>query len=87
MVKAIRNIEISLGSEIKAPSISESKNIRAARKSIVAKTHIRSGDILHENNLTTKRSGGGISAMHWDDVIGTISNYEYDPDDEIKSNQ
>ena len=87
MVKAIRNIEISLGSEIKAPSISESKNIRAARKSIVAKTHIKSGDILHENNLTTKRSGGGISAMHWDDVIGTISNYEYDPDDEIKSNQ
>lgn len=87
MVKAIRNIEISLGSEIKAPSISESKNIRAARKSIVAKIPIKSGDIFSEKNLTTKRSGGGISAMHWDDVIGTISNYEYDSDEEIQPNQ
>jgi len=87
MVKAIRNIEISLGSGIKAPSISESKNIRAARKSIVAKIHINAGDIFNENNLTTKRSGGGISAMHWDDVIGAISNYEYDSDDEIQPNQ
>ena len=38
MVKLIRNTEIALGKSIKEPTASEIKNIKIARKSIVAKT-------------------------------------------------
>ena len=44
MVRAVRNIEKALGSEIKKPSISEQKNIKIARKSIVAKKYISIGE-------------------------------------------
>ena len=83
MVKAIRNIEKALGSEIKKPSNSETKNIKIVRKSIVAKTKILKGEILSEKNLTVKRPGEGISPMKWDNIIGTKSTKDYDEDDFI----
>ena len=46
MVSAIRNIEMVLGRGRKEPSESEFKNIRIARKSIVAKVKIKKGEIL-----------------------------------------
>jgi len=54
MVKAIRNIEVALGSKIKKPTPSEKPNMIAARKSIVALKPIKKGEILGRNNLTTK---------------------------------
>ena len=83
MVKSIRNIELALGSNIKKPSNSELPNIQIARKSIVAKTKIKKGDILKENNITIKRPGGGISPMNWDNVIGTIATKNYEEDEMI----
>jgi N,N'-diacetyllegionaminate synthase len=59
-----------LGTGIKAPSASEKKNIEIARKSIVAKRAIKSGEVFTEENLTTKRPGTGISPMRWHEVIG-----------------
>ncbi len=70
MVKAIRNIEKALGNGIKKPSQSEAKNISIVRKCIVAKRNIKKGEVFTEENLTTKRSGGGISAMRWREVLG-----------------
>jgi len=81
MVRAIRNIEIAFGNGIKKPSKSEIHNIQLVRKSIVAKTKIKIGDILNENNLTTKRPGTGISPMKWEELIGTIAIKEYKKDD------
>ncbi|MEA2050124.1 MAG: N-acetylneuraminate synthase, partial [Campylobacterota bacterium] len=66
MVKAIRNIELALGSSVKKPSKSETPNIKIARKSIVAHCDIKKGDILSEENLAIKRPGDGISPMRWD---------------------
>ena len=83
MVKAIRNIERALGSNIKKPSKSELPNIQIARKSIVAKTKIKKGDILRENNITVKRPGGGISPMKWDNVVGTKATKDYNEDELI----
>lgn len=83
MIKAIRNIEKALGNGIKKPSRSESKNINIARKSIVAKTNIKQGEILDENNLAIKRPGNGISPMKWDEIIGTIASKDYKEDDLI----
>ena len=83
MVRTIRNIELALGSSIKKPSKSELANIQIARKSIVAKTKIKKGDILIENNITVKRPSGGISPMKWDEVIGTKATKNYKKDELI----
>ena len=83
MVKSIRNIELALGSNIKKPSNSELPNIQIARKSIVAKTKIKKGDVLNEKNITIKRPGGGISPMNWDNVIGTAATKNYEEDEMI----
>ena len=83
MVKAIRNIELALGSDIKEPSKSEIPNIEIVRKSIVAKTKIKKGDILNENNLAVKRPGNGISPLKWDEVVGTKATKNYKEDELI----
>ena len=83
IVKAIRNIELALGSNIKKPSKSELPNIQIVRKSIVAKTKIKKGDILTEINITVKRPSGGISPMKWDDVLGTKATKDYKEDELI----
>lgn len=70
MVKAIRNIEKALGYENKMVSESEQKNIAIARKSIVAASAIKKGEIFTEKNLTVKRPGTGISPMLWETIIG-----------------
>lgn len=78
MVLAIRNTEEALsGNGEKVPSSSELKNIPIGRKSIVAKTFIKKGDILTEDNITTKRPGDGISPMEWNNIIGTIATQDF----------
>lgn len=70
LVSRIREIEIALGSGIKVPTESESRNIEVVRKSIVAKCDISMGQVFTDDNITTKRAGKGLSPMLWDDVIG-----------------
>ena len=57
MVGSIRNIELALGDGVKEPAESELVNINIARKSIVAARSIAKGELLTEDNLTTKRPG------------------------------
>lgn len=83
MVKAIRNIEKSLGDGYKKCTISEKKNCEVARKSIVAKTDIFVGEIFTEENITVKRPGTGISPMKWYEVIGTKAQRNYLADEVI----
>ena len=83
MVRAIRNIEIALGDGVKKPSQSEIPNIDIVRKSIVAKTTIKKGDVLNENNLTIKRPGRGLSPMCWDKIINTKAKKDYQEDELI----
>ncbi len=84
MVNAIRNIEIALGNGKKVPSSSEKKNIKIARKSIVAKSIIKVGEKFTKDNITVKRPATGLSPMKWNEIIGKISTYNYDVDDSIK---
>ena len=83
MVKAIRNIELALGSSVKKPSKSEIPNMQIARKSIVAKTEIKKGDKLSEENITIKRPGSGINPMRWDEIVGTVATKDYKEDELI----
>tara|TARA_R110002111_G_scaffold260570_2_gene332011 strand:+ start:1416 stop:2417 length:1002 start_codon:yes stop_codon:yes gene_type:complete len=83
MVIAIRNIESALGDFEKEPTPSELKNKSVARKSIVANTSIKKGDVLTKDNITTKRPGNGISAMEWPNIIDTTAKKDYLEDDLI----
>lgn len=83
MVCCIRNIEKALGTGDKTPSPSEKKNIAVARKSIVAKSKIKAGDTLTEDNVTVKRPGTGISPMKWFEVLGTKAVKDFDEDEMI----
>ena len=83
MVGAIRNIETALGSGIKKPSFSELKNKTIVRKSIVAARNIQKGEVLTKENLTVKRPGTGISPMRWDEIIGQVTQKDYEKDELI----
>lgn len=83
MICAIRNVEVALGSGEKAPSASEIPNMVVARKSIVAGTRIKKGELLTAENLTTKRPGNGISPMKWHDVLGTMAVRDFEEDELI----
>ena len=83
MVDAIRNIESALGSYEKKCSKSEEPNKIASRKSIVASQKIKKGEYLSLTNITTKRPGNGRNPMSWDDVIGSVADKDYQPDEII----
>lgn len=83
MVRQIRAVESALGDGTKEPAPAEVPNIPIARKSIVAATGIRRGDVFTEENLTAKRPGTGISPMLWESVVGTRAARDFEPDEII----
>ncbi|WP_026523442.1 N-acetylneuraminate synthase [Butyrivibrio sp. MB2005] len=84
MVRAVRNIEMALGTGIKEPTEAELKNRLVARKSIIAARDIKKGELLTEENLTTKRPGNGISPMKWNEVTGTSAIRDFAEDELIE---
>lgn len=83
LVDAIRNVEKAIGDGNKKPTESELQNRNVARKSIVALKAIKKGELLSEDNLTTKRPGNGISPMRWNEIIGTSAKRDYEEDELI----
>ena len=84
MVKAIRNVEKARGDGIKRCTPSEKKNREVVRKSVVAKTSIRKGDLFTEENLTAKRPGNGVSPMRWREIVGRTADRDYSFDELIE---
>lgn len=80
LVSGIRKVETIIGDGNKTPQIAELQNLNVVRKSIVAKCKIIKGEILSEQNLTTKRPGNGLSPMLWNKVIGTKAVQDFDED-------
>lgn len=84
MVMSIRNVENALGTGEKKPAYTELENIKIARKSIVAATDIKKGEVFSEKNVTTKRPGHGVSPMLWKEVIGTKAIRDFAEDELIE---
>lgn len=84
LVESIRNVEIALGSFEKKPSSGEILNKTMARKSIVAKRKIKQGELLSNENITTKRPGNGINPMQWDFVVNTRAVKDFMADENIE---
>ncbi len=80
MVDQIRHVEMAIGNGEKKVSASEFKNQDIARKSIIAKTTIKKGDVFTEENVTTKRPGSGINPMRWFELLGKTAKHDYEED-------
>ena len=80
MVDMIRHVEVAVGDGVKKVSPSELKNQDIARKSIIAKTAIKAGDVFTEENVTTKRPGNGINPMRWFELLGKKAKHDYEED-------
>ena len=83
LVLSIRNIEQALGDGVKKVTKSESKNISLVRKSIFAYRSIKKGEVFTLDNICTKRPCSGISAIHWDKVLGLKAKKDFLPDEKI----
>ena len=75
--------KLAMGGAAKVPTASELRNRDVVRRSVVAARHIRQGQRLKEEDLTTKRPGTGIEPIMYWDVIGRRALRDYDPDDLI----
>lgn len=84
MVRAIRQVEESLGSARKLPTPSEAKNVTVARKSIVAAREISRGELFCEENLSFKRPGTGLSPLHYWELIGRKAGRDFVKDEVIE---
>jgi N-acetylneuraminate synthase len=83
LVEEIRKVDLALGENLKALQPAENDNLSIARKSLVAKSHIKAGDSYRDDNITTKRPGTGISPMVYWDYLARRANRDYAPDDAI----
>jgi N-acetylneuraminate synthase len=70
MVAGIRQVELALGEESKMPGAAELRNVRPARKSLVAACDIARGERYSAQNLVAKRPAGGISPLRFWELVG-----------------
>jgi N-acetylneuraminate synthase len=70
MVSQIRIVSEAMGSGRKVPEKVELQNRTIARKSLVAATDIKAGELFTEYNLTAKRPGTGISPIELWSILG-----------------
>ena len=83
LVKKIRQSEKILGSKNKNISKSEKKNIKVARKSIVARNDIQKNEKFTLSNLTEKRTGKGVGTFKIIKIIGKKAKRLYKKDEII----
>ncbi|MGO0141062.1 N-acetylneuraminate synthase [Latilactobacillus sakei] len=83
MVDGIRIAEVAMGTFTKEPVDVEKANKIVARKSIIANKKIKKGDVFTVDNITLKRPGSGISPMSWYDLLGKVSESDFEEDELI----
>ncbi len=83
MVRQIRNLDAALGDGIKRMMVAESVNRAIARKSPVAVAPISAGELFSEENMTLKRTRGGVPATRYYDLLGQPSSRNFDVDEAI----
>lgn len=70
MVISVRNVEKALGDGEKQPTLSEIKIKQHIRKSLVLTKDMSAGSVISRQDLTSKRSGVGISPNEIEKLIG-----------------
>lgn len=70
LVKAIRDVELALGSGEKRPAASEQGNRQVVRRSLHLRVDAEAGTAVQREMLVALRPGGGIGPEAWDRVVG-----------------
>jgi len=78
--KNLERVFVLLGGSRVESLLSQAAAIRNARRSLVTKRKIKSGEIITKDMLTFKRPATGISPKYIDDIIGMRVNDELDED-------
>ncbi len=84
MVRSIREVEMALGTGVKAPSPSEKKNMDIARRSLVALKPVRRGEKFTTQNLGIKRPGSGKSPFDYWEYLGREASRDFEQDELIQ---
>jgi sialic acid synthase SpsE len=80
LVRAIRQVNLILGSPVKKPTRSENKLTKIARKSLVSLVAINKGDKLTMKNIGIKRPGTGLAPRLLNKVLGKKVNRNIEKD-------
>ncbi len=83
MVKKVRKISTILKIKKGKLTKSEKENANLVKKFLVAKNYINKGEKFSEENLTAKRTGGGIESMMISSVLNKRSKKNYLKDEII----
>jgi N,N'-diacetyllegionaminate synthase len=70
LVRQIRDVEVALGSDVKAPTASELPVRDLVRRSVTAVRQLAAGAAVGRNDITLLRPGSGIPPIDFDKVIG-----------------
>jgi N,N'-diacetyllegionaminate synthase len=84
MISFVRDVEKMLGSKDKIITKSEQKTKLLVRKSLVATSDIKKGEIFSGKNITTKRPGNGVSPFKINKFLGKKSSKNFKKDQFIK---
>jgi len=83
MVRAIREIDVAMGTPEKTVSAVESTNRTTVRCSLVAAHDIAQGALMSAEDVTVKRPGNGISPMRYWEFVGRTAARAYTADQMI----
>ena len=69
-VHQVRTVELYMGKDIKEPSADEQLTRKSLQKCLVASCPIAKGELINEEMIVAKRTGGvGISPIHYQKIL------------------
>jgi len=78
LVRQIRDVEVALGSSVKAPTEAELPVRAVARRSVTARSALPAGHVVTLDDLILLRPASGIAPRYRDDVIGRTLRHSVD---------
>jgi len=84
LVRAVRSVELALGSRIKAPSRFEWENRGLVRRSVFTRVAVQRGEVFTEDNLICKRPGTGLPPLEMWRLFGKPSSRDYLDDEMVE---
>jgi N,N'-diacetyllegionaminate synthase len=83
-VSEIKKVEKYMGTSVKSPTHDELNTRPILQKSLVALHFIKKGEVITEQNIIAKRTGGkGVLAVNCYQIIGKKAAQDYQPNDII----
>ena len=83
MIQNIRLSELVLGNPGWEKIEAEENTKKSARRSLVADTYIKKGDVIKEKMIGVKRPSGGVSQKYIDEIIGKKAKRDIKIDEQI----